>query len=1013
MTIEFYKSVLPPVGLRVLAVFKGGLKKAPTHLFYDTDEDLFEAAETYNNLGKNVYHACAAYTTTDNRTGDNVAAVKALWLDLDVGDNKPYASQRDAAAHYEQFREALGLPKSHVVASGGGLHEYLPFSKAILPEQWDRLAEMFRACLDHFGVKHDSSRTTDKASILRIPGTHNFKTDPPKNVTLKRLGDEVPASVLWTTLKTYADANGLIVGAKASKGKPAATNKLIGVKDYPPSVGELVAANCAVLEEVAATGGDVGYEVWWRAMGVAKATTEPTATAVFWTRDRESTGHEKFDAQGTMDAWAYGPTTCAEFAKHSGKCASCPQFGKGKSPIQLGYPEVPPVVPLQQNPVNAATPALSSLVWGFGEQWIMDAVAKATRTGFDKGSMTMSVMQEDGTYKHVSFCDRYWQVMRRVRTEDGIWQLEIGYQQYPGKPHKTFLLDSAAVTAPDVLRKEFSARELHIYGGPRAMNKTQEIIRYMQDLKFQHQEETVTYPTMGWVSEGNTMRGNLTGEFVLGPTVFRPKEKPQTVLLADTVDQSLRSDFRTSGTTQEWVDAVDRIYNRRGAEPYQFIIAAMFGAPLVRLMPGDGDWHGIPIVVGGESGAAKTSTCLVGMSIYAPAQLLRFNAQGGTNGQGDTINALSIKLGSLRNLPCIMDEMTNSEADKISNIMYMTANGKSKDRMGPNGKMIPNPYRWDTLSLITSNDTLHEVLKGLRSQNAQEASQLRSFQISLRKYDLFSVFKGVTRNEVENELLAKQFGMVGHEWIQFVVNNRLKISKKLEEERVRYMVDPSDGSDIRFYKDLLITVKVAATLAHAKGFIKWDVTAMLKWAEGELIILRDNVSAKDWDGTISDFIASLHGRTIVSRHMKTGPGKRSTTNREIPMEPLSTSPTAFPIARKAVDDRRFFVTANALKEWSHTNRVMPSTLLAQMVERGYIHCGEGLKVQTHLVSLGSGTTVTRPQAPCYELEFDKLSSAAGGDGAVDMTNVVSITPLPVTETVTDPGNEEGAASATP
>jgi hypothetical protein len=336
---NFYTSVLPQTGLRVLAVFKNGLKSAPTHTFYDGDDDLIEAAETYNKLGKNVYHACATYTTDANRKGENVEAVKAIWLDLDVGEKKPYPTQREAVVHFEDFRNALGLPKSHIVSSGGGVHIYLPFTKAIPPSKWDRIAALFAQCLDHYGVKHDTSRTQDKASILRIPGTSNYKTNPAKAVTLKRLGEDTPVADLWRTLKDYADANGLIVGEAKTKGKPAESNDMIGVQVYPPSVGELVADKCEVLREVADTGGDVSYEIWWRAMGVAKHTTEPTAVAINWTRNRAATDHDQTDYQKGMDEWNTGPTTCVEFSKHSTKCDDCEFKGKVKSPITLGTPE--------------------------------------------------------------------------------------------------------------------------------------------------------------------------------------------------------------------------------------------------------------------------------------------------------------------------------------------------------------------------------------------------------------------------------------------------------------------------------------------------------------------------------------------------------------------------------------------------------------------------------------------------------------------------------------------------
>ena len=336
---NFYNSIFPSQGLRVLATFKQGLKAAPSHTYYDTNEDFLAAAETYDGLGKNVYHGCATYKTNDSRKGDNVEAVKALWIDADVGPTKPYATGKDAAGAIEKFRLTFELDAPYVIKSGSGVHAYFPFTVAIDAEDWQRLAATFAACMDHFGLKHDSSRTQDIASILRIPDTHNYKTDPPKSVKLLRAGVESAAGAIYRKLKAYADVAG-IIDATPRKTKPTTADdlngELIGNYEHPPSDAKEIVKHCAVLAEIDASGGDAPYEIWWRAMGVAKHCVAPEAVAMRWTKNRSATGHSQDNWQVTVDNWTVGPTTCDEFAKHSSKCATCTYKGKGKSPIMLG-----------------------------------------------------------------------------------------------------------------------------------------------------------------------------------------------------------------------------------------------------------------------------------------------------------------------------------------------------------------------------------------------------------------------------------------------------------------------------------------------------------------------------------------------------------------------------------------------------------------------------------------------------------------------------------------------------
>lgn len=989
---QFYASIYPDVGVRVLAVFKNGLENAPVHFFYDSTDDLLEAAALWDGRGKNVYHACAVYKTADNRKGGNAGAAKALWLDLDVGPTKPYASAKEAAQVIENFRLTIGLQPPHYVKSGGGIHAYFPFARPIRPDQWKRLATTFAACLDCFGVEHDSSRTTDVASILRVPGTGNYKTDPARRVKLLALGQEDSAGEIFRKLQAYADANNLIVEQPVA-GKPE-PNELVGNKQYPPSHAERVIQHCPTLEQVEKTGGDTEYEVWWRAIGVARHLVDGEAVADHWTRNRATTGHSKSDWRSIN--WSAGPTTCAEFSKHSAACKNCAHNGALTSPIKLGYDEQPviePPSPVATNPAHWA--------WEFGDQRVVDTVCRATRTGITDGKWTMSVQQEDGTYKHVSFCNRYWQVMRRVRGVDNVWQLEIAYREYPGRPPATFLLDSADVTSPDKLRSAFSQRELHIYQGTRGMQKAQELIRYEQDLLFSREEEIATYASMGWVRYNNTRNGELTGEFIIGNTMLRPKEPPSTVLLNDDVPSELRADFRTKGTTDEWVSLIDQVYNRTGAEPYQFVICTALAAPLVQLTPGDGSWHGIPVVLTGATGAAKSTTAKVALSIYGPPSLLAFNLAP-KDAQGDTPAAFAAKVGTLRNIPFLADEMTNVDPENMSNFMFMLANGKSRDRATTTGRVQSNNYRWDVLSICTGNENFHEKFKQIQNIDTQNAASMRCFEVPLSSDDLTTIFCDVNRSTIEHDICGSQFGCVGRDWLQFLVNNRLKIEELLGERRRKHKIDDDDSSATRFYRDLLVAVEVAATLAKKRGLIHFNVGSMMDWAKSRYAELRDTVFERDWASITSEFVGSLHGRTIVTKYFKLGRGRRPQP--EQPLEPLATN--TMPVARRATEDRLMFVTTSYLYEWAKSRRLQPSLLLQHLIKEGYLIFRSG-KEEPSRVSIGAGSTVARPNAPCWELNFDRVGGYEEPVTTAD--NVVTLQTSVVTEVVTDASVEGQAA----
>ena len=125
------------------------------------------------------------------RNHENVAAFKAIWLDVDgYKAEKGYASLPDALDAIKQFVNAASLPSpSALVCSGGGWHVYW-ISVTALPEaEWRPYAEGLWALAQKHGLRADAGVTTDSVRVLRVPGTFNYK-DPaaPRLVKIAALG---------------------------------------------------------------------------------------------------------------------------------------------------------------------------------------------------------------------------------------------------------------------------------------------------------------------------------------------------------------------------------------------------------------------------------------------------------------------------------------------------------------------------------------------------------------------------------------------------------------------------------------------------------------------------------------------------------------------------------------------------------------------------------------------------------------------------------------------------------
>lgn len=107
-------------------------------------------------------------------TGDAIVNVSAvLWADLDA---KGYTDAKAGA--YMALARVSPEPQI-VVDSGNGFHAYWLLDQEY---PWERVQQVMRG----MSLATGADRTYDKARILRVPGTHNYKQDPPLPVRLLR-----------------------------------------------------------------------------------------------------------------------------------------------------------------------------------------------------------------------------------------------------------------------------------------------------------------------------------------------------------------------------------------------------------------------------------------------------------------------------------------------------------------------------------------------------------------------------------------------------------------------------------------------------------------------------------------------------------------------------------------------------------------------------------------------------------------------------------------------------------
>lgn len=722
----------------------------------------------------------------------------------------------------------------------------------------------------------------------------------------------------------------------------AGTDDLSGGIEYPPSSADRIIQFCPTLAHIAEQRGNVSEPLWRGMIGVVKFTTEGEQRCHDW-----SAGHPEYDEAATqekIDRWAASPTTCANFRGIQGnKCEGCPR--NVTSPIALGYVEqgaAPTVaVPTEQPADNAfvTTPVVEEEVAHWPKRsfhWNGRAICRAIVGG-------------EGQIDWVPFCETKFYPTARLRDENGEWELLCKYEKRNGQTG-TFTVPTALLGKPGELHAALAGQEIVMMGANGVRHGAEYLRDYMLALQTANVQQ-LTYSACGWADEYRS--------FVVGNRRITPTGEEEILGGERLRAASWARDLGRGGSVAEWSRLVNQVYNRPGAEPYQFVLMSAFASPLVELMQAD-NWHGIPIALVGETGLGKSTVCKLACSIYGRGSNFEISAQDG----GATYNAIIARIALMRNLPLLLDEITKRDPEEIGALLYGLSNGRPKERLSADGKLHKTDYRWNLLSFITSNDSIIEKLPNLKHANTVEATQIRIFEIFLEPA-IKSLWADTNFVDVIEHQLGEQYGEVGRVWLPHVITHSHQIREDMRELRAKYNAAAGDNTRERFFRDAIVQVLTATKAARKLGLVDFDVVALAKWAQKHVKSMRQ-VRAETQvgaDDRIAEFLGSLNGRTIVTQHF--GDNRRRTTSNETPLEIVR----GVPAARMALADKVFFVTARALQDWCAEKQIPPSWMFEQLQLKQYLVRNASTSVKgTQKGILTRGTNI--PGVPQFLIELD-------------------------------------------
>ena len=952
-TQQFLDLVLPDKGGKIIALASptkdGGVWFK--YKRYDSTEEAATAAIHFDDLGETVFFAVNSfnnwYLDKDKnkkriRTQENVHSCRSLFDDFDVGsdDPKKYATREEALADIIKIANALKLTPT-ITSSGGGYHCYFSLDADIDKSTWEELSALKRDVTTHLGVKADRAVDMDSARILRPVGTHNRKTEPPVKVELVKLGKAYPLDIIRNKLQSYIKENSVAPAPTNTKNK-SVNPFAAALGEYPAADANVVADHCFAIGQFRDKKGDISEPHWHRAIGVVKHCENGQEIIHEWSKGHE--GYSEAETQTKIDEWAVGPTSCIEMDAIIGCMEACPMSDKCKFSIQLGHKEEVNSVEEETNPSPVNTAAPNTVIEG-------QSIPYWPSSGYrwNGQSLSRSIKDEDGVVQWRPFCRSFIYPINRIKDKEGTWVVHWRAKEKNGR-WREFFMPTAELASADLMCKTLASHEIFLVRTQKARNDMAEFAEGLIETLQAWKIETKTYSQFGWTDD---RKG-----FVMGTKMIKLKDD-EAVLCDSDIPTDIAVDFGTSGSIDEWIANIDTLYNRPGAEPFQFALCHSMGSILVELM-GSSNWHGLPLAFTGHGGTGKSTAAKIACGFYGNPEFMERQ----TGEQGATLNAVIKRIAIMGSLPMLLDEFSGRQPDELTRTGYALANGRDKERLGSNGKFATVGGQWFKNSFITSNDSLHENISKLPAGYRVEATQLRFFEVQLPEDFRTEVFPDITQSFIENHM-DNVYGEACRPFIRFIIKNHDWVCRQLTAARGKFNPESNEDNKERFYRDTIVTAVVAGKIAEKLGLILFNTKSMKKWAINQVELMRESRKESNTDigEHIAQFIATLPGRLIITKHFNDARAK----TKESPMEMLR----APAVGRVCIEDKKVYITAKTVNDWCKEHGVAPATMKEELDKGGYlIYAADGSP--SIKVYIGSGSTIPSGQSRCYEFKYGKL-----------------------------------------
>jgi hypothetical protein len=919
-TFDLLDAVQPPTGWFCIVGIKDGM--GVRQRLVATREEADQAIADFNGRGYNTYFAIAKFATDKNRTKDNVESLKSFWLDIDCGEDKAakgagYATQAEGAAALRAFCKTAGLPKPIIVNSGRGLHVYWALEEPVTREEWEPVSASLQAlCVKH-GLLADPA-CFEAARILRVPGTLNYKDDPPVEVAVLVTAPPV-------TLDNFSNALGAPAPV-AVKPLPSTKRELTPLaQSLRDNMGSSFAKimrrsaagdGCKQLQDCYDNRADLPEPRWFDALSVANR-CDDRDTAIH----KLSEGYADYDRQKTEDKTKHigGPHTCAVFEKNNpGGCDDCPFKGKISGPIQLGDT-------LREAPAEAVITGPPDPTTGEIPAYVVPKVPFPYMRGEGGG-----IFKDSGTEEPPEVVFEYDFYVVKTMRDPVMGHVVLFRLHMPHEPVAEFSVPIASISDRQVMRA--ATGRCGLASGEKQFTLLMDFVTKSVKVCQHSSKAEAMRQQFGWADND--------GAFIVGDREFRADGAHYSP--PSSVTDKLSEMLRPVGSYDRWKEVV-ALYGRPGMEAQAFAFLTAFGSPLLKFTGMSG---GIINLIHPSSGTGKTTTLHMCNSVWGnPKKLCVI--------KDDKALAKIQWLGMLCNLPYTVDEITNLRPEEFSDLIYNITQGRGRERMQSSGNALRvNNTTWQTIALCSSNSSFAEKMQSLKASPDGELMRMIEYGIGPS-----SIIDPALGKDMFDHTLLENYGHAGPVYAQHLVREYESVKELVLSTQRKYDVELGLTPRERVWSAITACNMSGGLLAKALNILpeNWNIPRIYDWAGGQIKNMRTEIEPPKLN-------AAANIGAYINRHMQNIVVIKDEADARsgIPAMP-SMEPRGELLIRYEPDTKRLYIAAGPFKKDCVEYQISYKDTLLQLQEVGVFLGTEGKR-------LSKGMKIMSPNVHC--LVFD-------------------------------------------